>query len=99
MYRLYRKGTRYDFQGIKVDSIVVDDDKVEEYKAKGWGCAWDLVIPNAIEANKTEEKFDTIDTNDSGALSVDEVRSAAKEADIDGWDTKRIKTLKKELGV
>lgn len=42
--------------------------------------------------------FEEADTNGSGALSVDEVREAAKEAGIDGWETKRIKTLKRELG-
>ncbi len=31
-------------------------------------------------------------------LNNDEIREAAKEADIEGWDTKRINTLKKELG-
>lgn len=55
-----------------------------------------------LEAGWTLEKgekptFDEVDTNDSGKLSSEEVRQAAKEANIDGWDTKRIKTLKQEL--
>jgi hypothetical protein len=43
--------------------------------------------------------FEEADTNESGKLSPDEVRAAAKEAEIEGWETKRIKTLKKELGL
>lgn len=37
------------------------------------------------------------DTNQSGKLSVEEIRAAAKEAGIDGWESKRIKTLEAEL--
>lgn len=90
MIRLYKEGTMHDFQGIKVDSVVVADEDREKYEADGWGDAWDILKP---------AKRDKIDANDSGALSTEEVRSAAKEAGIEGWDTKRIKTLKAELGV
>lgn len=37
------------------------------------------------------------DTNNSGKLSADEIRQAAKNAGIDGWENKRIKTLEAEL--
>lgn len=37
------------------------------------------------------------DTNESGKLSIDEVRAAAKDAEIVGWDTKRKATLEAEL--
>lgn len=37
------------------------------------------------------------DTNESGILSAEEVRAAAKEAGIEGYETKRIATLKAEL--
>lgn len=43
--------------------------------------------------------FEDVDTNNTGKLSTDEVRQAAKEAGIEGWDKKRIKTLKAELGL
>jgi hypothetical protein len=38
------------------------------------------------------------DTNGTGLLSNKEVRAAAEKAGIDGFDTKRIKALKVELG-
>jgi len=90
MIRLYKKGTQYDFHGIKLDAVVIDESEADKYRSEGWGDAWDIL---------KAEKSDKIDTNDSGALSADEVRQAAKEAGIEGWDTKRIKTLKSELGV
>ncbi len=37
------------------------------------------------------------DTNDTGKLSTKEIRAAAKEAGIDGWDKKQIKTLEAAL--
>jgi hypothetical protein len=37
------------------------------------------------------------DTNNSGKLSTDEVRAAAKEAGIENWETGKIKTLKSKL--
>lgn len=55
---------------------------------------WSLDDPSFVEVS-----FDDIDANGSGKLSTDEVREAAKEAGIEGWETKRIKTLKSELGV
>ena len=37
------------------------------------------------------------DGNESGKLSSDEIREAAKAAGIEKWDTARISTLKKKL--
>jgi hypothetical protein len=37
------------------------------------------------------------DTNNTGKLSTQEVREAARTAGIEGWENKRIGTLKKEL--
>ncbi len=52
------------------------------------------------EFNKpVKPTFEQVDKNDSGKLSSEEVRDAAKAANIEGWDTKRVKTLKKELGL
>ena len=43
--------------------------------------------------------FEQVDTNQSGKLSNDEIRKAAFDAGIDGWESKQIKTLKKTLGL
>ena len=99
MKRLYKLGKTIEFKGIKLDTIAVQDDAVEEYKAKGWGCAWDILEQSKAPKKKKEVSVEEIDTNESGKLSVNEVRTAARESGIEGWETKRIKTLKKELGL
>jgi hypothetical protein len=93
MKSLYKLGTSIKFQGVTLDCIKIEDHKESEYRANGWGSPWDI-----LEESKSPT-FKEVDTNKSGALSVDEVREAAKEAGVEGWDTKRIKTLKKELGL
>lgn len=52
--------------------------------------------------NQQPEESDPVtkeeaDTNDSGKLSSQEIRAAAQEAGIEGYETKRIKTLEAEL--
>lgn len=37
------------------------------------------------------------DDNETGKLSNDEIREAAKEAGIENWETARIATLKKKI--
>ena len=70
------------------DSKLVNYDQLQRHIDAGWQ------FDNApVKVSKAD-----IDTNNSGKLSVDEVRAAAKEAGIDGWEKKRIKTLLKELG-
>lgn len=59
------------------------EEKASEEEAKA-----EVLSPAAKEA----------DTNNSGKLSTFEVRAAAKAAGIEGYDKKRIATLKKELG-
>lgn len=103
MKRLYRLGSTIKFQGIKLDQITVQDNEADNYIKQGWGCAWEILEktknPEAEEAVFEEITKESIDTNKSGKLSVNEVRTAARDSGIEGWETKRIKTLKKELGL
>lgn len=92
--RLYRKGTQFPFHEIKLDTVVVNDSEVEKYRADGWSDARTI-----LDRHRGVEAFDEADANNTGKLSADEVRQYAKEQEIEGWDTKRIKTLKKELGI
>jgi hypothetical protein len=49
-------------------------------------------------ADIDKPSFDEADTNNTGLLSVEEIRAAAKKAKIRNWHNKKIDTLKKELG-
>lgn len=73
----------------KVISQLVDIQFLaQELEFGGWS-----TNPKCVEVVTKEEA----DTNESGKLSVDEIRAAAKEAGIEGYDKKRIKTLESEL--
>jgi len=74
------------------------DEDVEQALDDGWVLhPKDLVDEKCVDVIDAE--FEAIDTNDSGKLSNDEVRAAAEKAGIEGFETKRITTLKGELGV
>lgn len=44
-----------------------------------------------------DDDADDDKATEADAMSPDEVRQAAQSAGIDGWDTKRVKTLRREL--
>lgn len=57
-----------------------------EYLASALSAGWSLEESGEADSVKKEE-----------SKSSDSVRQEAKEAGIEGWDTKRIKTLEAEL--
>lgn len=67
---------------------LVEAKNLDSHLANGW----------SLTKEPVKVSIEEIDTNDSGKLSPDEVRNAAKTAGIEGWENKRIKTLLKELG-
>jgi len=80
---LFKKGDTHEFKGRPCEIIKVSARQVKEYLSKGWFSTLD-----EAEADK----------NDSGKLSNEEIRQAAKEAGLDNWETGRIKGLKEALG-
>ena len=70
------------------ESARFQTERVNGALSAGWSVTDEPVAPT----------FEEADTNHTGKLSADEVRSAAKEAGIEYWETARIKTLKRELG-
>ncbi len=77
----------------KIDGEIVCEhvpaELLEAQLAGGW-----KLRKSELETPITKEEADT---NDSGKLSSQEIRAAAKEAGIEGYETKRIKTLEAEL--
>lgn len=70
----------------------VDFEFLDNYLQAGWS-----VEPEGEgEAESPAKEED--DGSESAKLSNDEIRELAKEAGIDGWEKKRISTLKSELG-
>lgn len=85
--RLYREGKGYVEDGVECESILVEFEYLESQLSAGWS-----VTPPGV-ANPHDSK-----AAESKAVDPDEgVREAAKAAGIEGWDTKRIGTLRKLL--
>lgn len=80
---VYTKGNSKTVKGIECDLAVVSFKEIKEYLAKGY-----FMSPEEVYADK----------NDSGKLSNEEIRMAAKEAGLDNWKKGHIKTLKEALG-
>lgn len=87
---LYKEGKSKIIRGVECDFVRVLIRDIDSYLSKGYK-------KSVTELYKPT--FEEVDTNQSGALSTDEIRAAAKKAGIEKWDTKRVKTLKKELGL
>ena len=80
---LFKKGNTHKFKGQDCEVVVVSPSQIDQYLGMGWFKSID-----EAEADK----------NDSGKLSNEEIRLAAREAGIDNWETGRIKGLKEALG-
>jgi len=72
--------------------LLIPPEQLQEHLTNGWSVTEEA--DTSPEAPTKEEA----DTNGTGLLSNKEVRAAAEKAGIDGFDTKRIKALKVELG-
>ncbi len=66
---------------------IIPPEQLQEHLINGW----------SVTKHETPTKEEA-DTNGTGKLSNKEVRAAAEKAGIAGFDTKRIKALKVELG-
>jgi hypothetical protein len=69
---------------------LIPPEQLQEHLINGWS-----VTEEDDPKGPTKEEADT---NGTGKLSNQEVRAAAEKAGIEGFDTKRIKALKVELG-
>jgi hypothetical protein len=69
---------------------LIPPEQLQEHLINGWS-----VTEDAESADPTKEEDDT---NGTGLLSNKEIRAAAEKAGITGFDTKRIRALKVELG-
>lgn len=78
---VYREGKGHFEHGIECEVARVDVEHLEAHLNSGWS-----VNPPGYVTEAADD--------DDG---LDEIRAAAKAAGIEGWDTKRIKTLKAAL--
>lgn len=103
-YLLYRNGNKHVIWGKGCEYRQFNDEDVDQALKDGWvdhpnKLVDEKVVESPLAEAIEDASFEEIDTNDSGKLSNEEIREAAKKAGIEDWETKRIKTLKDLLGV
>ena len=76
--------------------LLIPPEQLQEHLNNGWKVT-DGEEADSSPAPESPTKEEA-DTNGTGKLSNKEVRAAAEKAGIEGFDTKRIKALKVELG-
>ena len=83
--KLYRKGTTHNINGVECEiRLFTGRNPLGFVGIDGW-C-------------KSIDDIDGVtDSDEWGGYTSEQVRELAKEADIEGWDTKRINTLKEVL--
>jgi len=88
--QLYKAGNSHTVNGIECEVKNFDFGEMELMLSQGWVKSPDETVESAATEVVVETSQET-DTN------INPVRLAAKEAGIDGWENKRIKTLEAEL--
>jgi len=86
MITLYKKGNSHIVRGVVCELRNFETTEFDYALSLGY----------ITDESKLDEK--EADTNQSGKLSVKEVREAAKKAGISNYSKKKIDDLKKELG-
>ncbi len=86
---LYRKGNTHTIRGVVCEMQVFKVKALKNCIDTGW---------HASPADIEKPSFKEADTNNTGLLSIPELRAAAKVAGLRNWHNKKPDTLKKELG-
>jgi len=85
---LYREGKGAVEHGIVCESTTCEVENLEGMIGAGWSVNPPGYAPPVVAEEEADDEPETINP----------IRIKAKEARIDGWDTKRIGTLEKMLG-
>jgi hypothetical protein len=90
--KLYREGTTHNINGVQCEiRLFTGRDPLSFVGIDGWCKSLD-------DVNKTDfGDVNNADSDEWEGYTSEQVRELAKDADIDGWDTKRINTLKEVL--
>ena len=94
--QLYREGDTHEIKGIKCELSNFPIHQLDARLKEGWVKSPEDISngKNDNEKDSEEKESEKIRTSEKGAPDI---RALAKEAGIEGWDTKRIKTLEAAL--
>lgn len=82
---MYKEGDSCEVRGIKCDVKRMKFQEMEHYASEGW-------VKDPADIGQEQEV-----SEEEATEGAHEVRLMAKAKGIEGWDKKRIKTLKAEL--
>lgn len=88
--QLYKQGTTHTVRGIECEVKNFDFDDMALKLSQGW-------VKDPSELSIQADTAPVEETSEDSDTNIHPVRLKAKEAGIDGWDKKRIKTLETEL--
>jgi len=88
--QLYKAGTTHTVRGIECEAKNFAPREMDLMLSQGW-----VKDPSELGESAPEVEVKTSQETDT---NINPVRLKAKEAGIDGWENKRIKTLEAELG-
>jgi len=103
---LYKSGNSITAQGVKCDFIRCKIREISTYEDQGYVRDPNELVERAEAEAVAEDEINAVAAALSEALAEDEVseemtndevRQKAEEMGIDGYETKRIKTLEKEI--
>jgi len=91
--QLYKSGNSHTIRGIKCD---VENFSITSYQSmldQGWYATPEEIGNDAQDNEKEDEENAEEKAEDATQEKINPIRLQAKDAGIDGWDIKRIKTL------
>jgi len=88
--QLYKTGTTHTVRGIECEVCNFSPRELDLRLSQGW-----VKDPSELGESAPPEVVE--ETSQDTDENINPVRLKAKEAGIDGWDKKRIKTLEAEL--
>ena len=82
---VYTKGDTHEVRGVKCKMSMVEPQSLNAHLSAGW-------VLDPVELAEDSEKSQPKNADNK------QIRAQAKDKGIDGWDKKRVNTLKEELG-
>jgi len=86
---LFKKGNSVNVKGIDCDVCRCSFGEMEDKLKEGW-----VKDPKELES---VDETEATEKKEEVPKQIDPIRQKAKDAGIEGWDKKRIKTLEAEL--
>ena len=79
------------------ESVRIEPQYLPQYLQAGWQLEPEISTEEPTPDTPSDTEPEEAPGNGNNGVNIEALRAAAKEAGIDGWETKHAKTLKREL--